>query len=164
MRSLLNWLPLGQPSPAASGPQDDNSLARILAEALWEWSLLRALPSQTLPEQDALEACAEVDAETPFILVLRCDRSAAAEVARAATGDPGAGSEAAAALRELCRLAAAALAEDQMKDGGPEARLELRPCRAEERPAWAPSASACLQIGAGHLEAQLWTLPPLPLP
>jgi hypothetical protein len=97
----------------------------------------------------------------PFLLLMRADPQAAAEMARRATGDPGAGSEAEGALRELCRRLALRLAVERGMEPTP-IQPRLAPCSLQAWPAGPPQSLCILHLPGGSVEARLWSLPSLP--
>jgi hypothetical protein len=153
MKPLFSRLPA--PSlPRAADLQD--ALKRVLGD----WAFLSAQPlgrPVAGPSPQSLEFSLPLRCESPCRLVLRSSPELGMELARQATGDPGAGEYWIDAFRELCSLVAAELgvvpaAEEERRRGA----FLPQPSTPELWPAREPDAEVAVGVGVYVIEARIW--------
>jgi hypothetical protein len=152
-----NATPFTPHIPAALG------LAGIINQVLGDWAFMSGTPigrPAEGPTALALEYSVSIHGPFHCLLNIRSDAEFAAELAQAATGDPGAREQGPDALKELCNLVASHLWSSLVgsRNVAPEPFLPL-----SSRPSqWpqAPVAAECaLIVGRFPIEARLWIQP-----
>jgi hypothetical protein len=139
----------------ADGPAKGPTTAQLseaLEDVIFEWTRLSTITAGKPvagPAEMELEYSIHIPTPQPCRLVLRANRELAAELAHAATGDPGARLHSEAAFQELCHQTAQRLA------GVAKAFLPKR-SRPDVWPPRPPEAETVILVGYWPLEARLW--------
>jgi hypothetical protein len=138
-------------------------LAGIINQVLGDWAFLSGQPigrPAEGPTTLAMEYCVNLRGPFECMLVLRAEAEFAAELAQAATGDPGAREQGPDAFKELCNLCSSHLWSSFMGSRGkaPEPFVP-KPSTPDLWPQAAPAAECVLMVGRFPLEARLWIQP-----
>lgn len=154
-KTMAFWNPFREEDPAALHAAE--SLQADALAVLQDWAGLRAEPSGRPPRRPGngmVCLAVKVDGQPSSIVSVAATHHLGAQLAVAATGDPGAGSFSGEALRELCTL----LRERLSRNGEGRSPLSLIPEPLDEGqwPGHAPEAELCLLVNGQPLEIRLW--------
>lgn len=160
MEIVMNaWNPFTRGNAEAQ-PGAQNLAQELAAEAsalLLDWAGMRAEPQgrpSKRPQPGMLCLAVKVDGQAGALVAVAATHRLGADLAVAATGDPGAASFSGEALRELCTLLRERLSLSQ----GAQAPLTLIPEPLDDGqwPGHAPQAELSLLVNGHPLEIRLW--------
>lgn len=154
-KTMAFWNPFRDEEPAALQAAD--ALQANAQAVLQDWAGLTAEPSGRPPRRPGsgmVCLAVKVDGQAASIVSVAASHHLGAQLAVAATGDPGAGSFSGEALRELCTLLRERLCRDPQ--GRSPLKLLPEPLNEGQWPGQAPSAELCLLVNGHPLEIRLW--------
>jgi hypothetical protein len=154
-KTMAFWNPFRDEDPA--GLQAAEALQASAQAVLRDWAGLRAEPSGRPPRRPGngmVCLAVKVDGQPATIVSVAATHHLGAQLAVAATGDPGAGSFSGEALRELCTLLRERLSRDA--EGRSPLTLMPEPLDESQWPGQAPEAELCLLVNGQPLEIRLW--------
>jgi hypothetical protein len=154
-KTMAFWNPFRDEDPA--GLRAAETLQRSAQDLIQDWAGLSAEPSgrpARRPQSGMLCLAVRVEGSPACLVSVAASHRLGADLAVAATGDPGAGSFSGEALRELCTLLRERL--NQGTAGRAPLTLIPEPLDDGQWPGHAPEAELTLLVNGQPLEIRLW--------
>jgi hypothetical protein len=153
-KTMAFWNPFRPEHTASAG--DAERLQADAMAVIQDWAGLEAQPSgrpSKRPQTGMVCLAVKVEGSPAALISVAASHRLGAELAVAATGDPGAGSFSGEALRELCTLL-----RERLSEGSERPPLTLIPEILDDGqwPGHAPSAELTLLVQGHSLEIRLW--------